>query len=129
MQSLRSALTGGASRVMLCSATDSGKTEIGMALVKGTLAKGERAAFLCNRFHLVEQPPPAFHKDRHPARDHSGCLYHPDLRKRPNDPADMCMVSRMPRVPPRAAMVRTGRDVASGAWAEGAAHKKNPRHF
>ena len=55
VHNLRSALAGGASRLMLCSATGSGKTEIGMALVKGALAKGKRVAFLCNRIHLVEQ--------------------------------------------------------------------------
>jgi len=40
---------------MLCSPTGSGKTEIGMALVKGVRAKGKRVAFLCNRVHLVDQ--------------------------------------------------------------------------
>jgi superfamily II DNA or RNA helicase len=40
---------------MLYSPTGSGKTEIGMALVKAARAKGKRVAFLCNRVHLVEQ--------------------------------------------------------------------------
>jgi superfamily II DNA or RNA helicase len=40
---------------MLCSPTGSGKTEIGMALVRGARAKHKRVIFLCNRVHLVEQ--------------------------------------------------------------------------
>lgn len=55
VQNLRAGLAGGNSRQMLCSPTGSGKTEIGMALVKGARAKGKRVAFLCNRVHLVEQ--------------------------------------------------------------------------
>jgi superfamily II DNA or RNA helicase len=55
VQSLRSSLAGGVVRQMLCSPTGSGKTEIGMALVKGAIAKRKRVAFLCNRVHLVEQ--------------------------------------------------------------------------
>jgi superfamily II DNA or RNA helicase len=47
---------------MLCSPTGSGKTEIGMALVKGALAKRKRVAFLCNRIHLVEQTSRRFAK-------------------------------------------------------------------
>jgi superfamily II DNA or RNA helicase len=62
VQNLRSALAGGASRVMLCSPTGSGKTEVGMALVKGALAKRKRVAFLCNRIHLVEQTSRRFTK-------------------------------------------------------------------
>lgn len=55
VQNLRSGLAGGVVRQMLCSPTGSGKTEIGMALVKGAMAKQKRVAFLCNRVHLVEQ--------------------------------------------------------------------------
>jgi superfamily II DNA or RNA helicase len=55
VQNLRSGLAGGVVRQMLCSPTGSGKTEIGMALVKGAIAKRKRVAFLCNRVHLVEQ--------------------------------------------------------------------------
>ena len=62
VQNLRAALAGGASRVMLCSPTGSGKTEIGMALVKGALAKRKRVAFLCNRIHLVTQTSRRFTK-------------------------------------------------------------------
>jgi superfamily II DNA or RNA helicase len=47
---------------MLCSPTGSGKTEIGMALVRGAIAKRKRAAFLCNRVHLVEQTSRRFTK-------------------------------------------------------------------
>jgi superfamily II DNA or RNA helicase len=55
VQNLRLGLAGGALRLMLCSPTGSGKTEIGMALVKGARAKHKRVAFLCNRVHLIEQ--------------------------------------------------------------------------
>ena len=55
VQNLRQSLAGGVRRQILCSPTGSGKTEIGMALVKGALAKRKRVAFLCNRIHLVEQ--------------------------------------------------------------------------
>lgn len=61
VQNLRTSLAGHA-RVMLYSPTGSGKTEIGMALVKGALAKGKRVAFLCNRVHLVEQTSRRFTK-------------------------------------------------------------------
>jgi superfamily II DNA or RNA helicase len=55
VQNLRLSLAGGVRREMLCSPTGSGKSEMGMAMVKGALAKGKRVAFLCNRVHLVEQ--------------------------------------------------------------------------
>jgi DNA repair protein RadD len=55
VQALRLALAGGAQRVMLYSPTGSGKTEMALAIIHGALAKGKRAAFLCNRIHLVEQ--------------------------------------------------------------------------
>jgi superfamily II DNA or RNA helicase len=55
VQNLRISLATGHGRLMLCSPTGSGKTEMGMALVKGARAKGKRVAFLCNRIHLVEQ--------------------------------------------------------------------------
>jgi superfamily II DNA or RNA helicase len=55
VQNLRQSLAGGIVRQILCSPTGSGKTEIGMALVKGARSKGKRVAFLCNRVHLVEQ--------------------------------------------------------------------------
>jgi superfamily II DNA or RNA helicase len=55
VQNLRLALAGGVTRQMLCSPTGSGKTEIGMAIVKGARLKHKRVAFLCNRVHLVEQ--------------------------------------------------------------------------
>ena len=55
VQNLRHSLAEGVIRQMLCSPTGSGKTEIGMALVKGARSKGKRVAFLCNRVHLVEQ--------------------------------------------------------------------------
>ncbi|WUR14723.1 DEAD/DEAH box helicase [[Empedobacter] haloabium] len=55
VQNLRLALAGGITREMLCSPTGSGKTEIGMALVRGAKAKHKRVIFLCNRVHLVDQ--------------------------------------------------------------------------
>src|SRR5688572_17135707 len=42
VQNCRLSLAGGLKRVMLCSPTGSGKTEIGMAFVKGTRLKGRR---------------------------------------------------------------------------------------
>jgi superfamily II DNA or RNA helicase len=47
---------------MLCSPTGSGKTEMGMALVRGARAKHKRVIFLCNRVHLVEQTSRRFTK-------------------------------------------------------------------
>jgi len=55
VQNLRSGLAGGFKRQMLSSPTGSGKTEIGMILVRGAVAKGKRVAFLCNRINLVGQ--------------------------------------------------------------------------
>jgi superfamily II DNA or RNA helicase len=66
VQNCRLALAGGKVRIMLCSPTGSGKTEIGMALVKGTRLKGRRVAFLCNRVHLVEQTSRRFAKSKIP---------------------------------------------------------------
>jgi len=62
VQNLRRALAGGIVREMLCSPTGSGKTEIGMALVRGARSKGKRVIFLCNRVHLVEQTARRFKK-------------------------------------------------------------------
>jgi superfamily II DNA or RNA helicase len=62
VQNLRRALAGGIIREMLCSPTGSGKTEIGMALVRGARAKHKRVIFLCNRVHLVEQTARRFTK-------------------------------------------------------------------
>lgn len=62
VQNLRLSLAGGVKREMLCSPTGSGKTEIGMALVRGAVAKRKRVAFLCNRVHLVEQTSRRFTK-------------------------------------------------------------------
>jgi len=62
VQNLRRALAGGIVREMLCSPTGSGKTEIGMALVRGARSKGKRVVFLCNRVHLVEQTARRFKK-------------------------------------------------------------------
>lgn len=62
VQNLRLSLAAGMKRLMLCSPTGSGKTEIGMALVKGARTKGKRVAFLCNRVHLVEQTSRRFSK-------------------------------------------------------------------
>lgn len=42
-------------RLVIYSPTGSGKTILGMALIKGTLAKGKRVAFVANRIGLVKQ--------------------------------------------------------------------------
>lgn len=55
VQNLRSGLAGGFKRQILSSPTGSGKTEIGMILVRGAVAKGKRVGFLCNRINLVGQ--------------------------------------------------------------------------
>lgn len=62
VQNCRHSMAGGAQRIILCSPTGSGKTEIGMAFVKAARAKGNRVAFLCNRIHLVAQASRRFHK-------------------------------------------------------------------
>ena len=62
VQNLRLGLGGGIRRQILCSPTGSGKTEIGMAIIRGALAKGKRVGFLCNRIHLVEQTSRRFRK-------------------------------------------------------------------
>lgn len=55
IENLRAGLAGGVVREMLYSPTGSGKTEMGMALIKGAMAKRKRVAFLCNRIGLVAQ--------------------------------------------------------------------------
>jgi len=62
VQNCRLVLAGGAERIIICSPTGSGKTEIGMALVRGAQSKGKRVAFLCNRIHLVQQTSRRFTK-------------------------------------------------------------------
>jgi len=62
VEKLRFGLAGGVLRQILCSPTGSGKTEIGMAIVKGARAKGKRVAFLANRIQLVEQTSRRFTK-------------------------------------------------------------------
>jgi superfamily II DNA or RNA helicase len=62
VENLRRGLGGGVRRLMLCSPTGSGKTEIGMALVKGARAKRKRVAFLCNRVHLIRQTSKRFNR-------------------------------------------------------------------
>jgi DNA repair protein RadD len=62
IQALRLGLAGGVSRLMLYSPTGSGKTEVGMSIIKGAVAKGKRVVFLCNRIHLVGQASKRFHR-------------------------------------------------------------------
>lgn len=62
VQNLRSGLAGGFKRQILSSPTGSGKTEIGMILVRGAVAKGKRVGFLCNRINLVGQTSARFFK-------------------------------------------------------------------
>lgn len=64
VQNCRLTLARGAKRVMVCSPTGSGKTEIGMALVKGARLKFKRVAFLANRVHLIEQTSRRFTKSK-----------------------------------------------------------------
>lgn len=62
IQNLRIALASGSKRPMLYSPTGSGKTEIGIALIRAATAKGKRVVFLCNRIHLVAQASRRFAK-------------------------------------------------------------------
>lgn len=62
IQDLRLCMAGGVKRVMLYSPTGSGKTEIGMAIIKGAIAKGKRVVFLCNRINLVSQASQRFYR-------------------------------------------------------------------
>jgi superfamily II DNA or RNA helicase len=55
VQNLRSALARKIKRLMLCSATGSGKTEIAMDIVRGAVSKRKKVLFLCNRVNLVSQ--------------------------------------------------------------------------
>ncbi len=62
VQNLRLGLAEGFTRQMLSSPTGSGKTEIGMAIVRGAIAKNKRVAFLCNRVDLIRQTSRRFTK-------------------------------------------------------------------
>ena len=62
IQALRLSLAGGVLRQMLYSPTGSGKTEIGMSIIKGAIAKGKRVVFLCNRINLVGQASKRFYR-------------------------------------------------------------------
>lgn len=55
VQNLRSGMRDGFKRQILSSPTGSGKTEMGMILVRAAVAKGKRVGFLCNRINLVDQ--------------------------------------------------------------------------
>jgi len=59
---LRTGMAGGFRRQILASPCGSGKTEIGMEIVRGALAKGKRVAFLCNRINLITQTSERFYK-------------------------------------------------------------------
>lgn len=59
--SLRTAFRGGHKRVCLYSPTGSGKTEIGMEMIRLALGKGKRVAFLVNRIELCVQASRRFH--------------------------------------------------------------------
>lgn len=52
---LRAGIKSGHLRQMMSSPTGSGKTEIGMEVIRGAIKKGKRVTFLCNRIHLVDQ--------------------------------------------------------------------------
>lgn len=62
LDKLRRSLAGGNKRVMLYSPTGSGKTEIGMAMVRAALAKGRKVAFIANRKELVRQASRRFNR-------------------------------------------------------------------
>jgi DNA repair protein RadD len=55
LDKLRFALAGGKRRILLYSPTGSGKTEMGMAMIRGAIAKGKKVAFIANRKELVQQ--------------------------------------------------------------------------
>ncbi len=62
LDKLRHSLARGNKRVMLYSPTGSGKTEIGMAMVRAALAKCRKVAFIANRKELVRQTSRRFNK-------------------------------------------------------------------
>lgn len=62
LDKLRYSLARGNKRVMLYSPTGSGKTEIGMAMVRAAQAKGKKVAFIANRKELVRQASRRFNK-------------------------------------------------------------------
>lgn len=62
LNKLRQQLALGRKRIMLYSPTGSGKTEIGMAMIRGAVAKGKRVGFVANRIHLVEQTSKRFRR-------------------------------------------------------------------
>lgn len=55
LNKLRAALAEGKRRIILYSPTGSGKTVMGLAMIRGAIAKGKRVAFICNRIDLVGQ--------------------------------------------------------------------------
>lgn len=62
IQNLRLSMAAGNNRVMLYSATGSGKTEMAMAIIRSAIAKGKRVVFLCNRINLVGQASKRFYR-------------------------------------------------------------------
>lgn len=58
----REELASGLKRIIVYSPTGSGKTEIGMALIRSAVAKGKRVAFIANRVGLVDQSSKRFFK-------------------------------------------------------------------
>lgn len=55
IHSLRARIAAGDTRIILCSPTGSGKTEMGMEIIRGAVSKRKRVAFIANRVHLVAQ--------------------------------------------------------------------------
>lgn len=62
VNNLRSALAEKYLRLILSSPTGSGKTEMGMMVIRGAVQKKKRVAFLCNRINLVEQTSKRFRR-------------------------------------------------------------------
>lgn len=52
---LRAAVGSGKKRVLLYAPTGSGKTEVGIEIIRGAMALGKKVNFVCNRIQLVKQ--------------------------------------------------------------------------
>lgn len=62
IRAMREALGRGKRRIILYSPTGSGKTEMGMQIVRGAITKGKTVLFACNRINLVTQTSRRFRK-------------------------------------------------------------------
>ena len=90
---LRNGIRAGHKRQIFCCPTGSGKTEVGMALIQEAIAKGNRAAFICDRIAILDQTSERFDKNEIA----HGCIQAGHWRWKPYELAQICSAQTLAR--------------------------------